>query len=159
MLMLTGEYELVLDEKNRLSIPARVREQIIPEEHGSGFYLIPGANRILNLYPDKYYQRIALAVAPRMAAPDELLAYERVNFALAGRVELDRQGRVLIAEKMLKRAQLTEQVMLVGVRDHLELWDVEQWGRFVNEHLAMHEQKLLEARAETLRQERESAEW
>jgi MraZ protein len=90
-----------------------------------------------------------------MAAPDELLAYERVNFALAGRVELDRQGRVLIADKMLKRAQLTEQVMMVGVRDHLELWDVEQWGRFVNEHLAMHEQKLLEARAETLRQERE----
>jgi len=77
----------------------------------------------------------------------------------AAGAELDRQGRVLIAEKMLKRAQLTEQVMMVGVRDHLELWDVEQWGRFVNEHLAMHEQKLLEARAETLRQERESAEW
>ena len=158
MLMLTGEYELVLDEKNRLSIPARVREQITAEEHGSGFYVIPGANRVLNLYPDKYYQRIALAVAPRMVAPDELLAYERVNFALAGRVEPDRQGRVLIGEKALKRACLTDRVTLVGVRDHLELWDGEQWSRFVSEHLSMHEKKLLEARVEALRQERESAE-
>ena len=91
MLLLTGEFELTLDDKNRLSIPAKVREQVPQEEYGVGFYLILGVNRILSLYPEKYYQRIALAVAPRTVAPDEILAFDRVNYALAGRVELDRQ--------------------------------------------------------------------
>ena len=126
MLLLTGEYELTIDDKNRLSIPARLREQIDTIEDGEDFYQVLGVNRILSLYPEKYYQRIALAVAPRRVAPDEMLAYERVNFALAGRVSLDRQGRVLLSDKLLKRAQLTEHVALVGVRDHLEVWNQQQ---------------------------------
>ncbi len=157
--MLTGEYELNLDDKNRLSIPAKVREQIIPEEHGKGFYLVLGANRILSLYPEKYYQRIALAVAPRTAAPDEMLTYERVNFALAGRVELDRQGRVLLNEKAIRRAELKEQVTLIGARDHLEIWNQAVWDKYVQQNLAFHEKMLLQARQEAMRQEREAADF
>jgi len=159
MLLLTGEYELTIDEKNRLSVPARVRDQIDPEEHGQGFYQVLGVNRILSLYPDKYYQRIALAVAPRMVAPDESLAFDRVNYALAGRVELDRQGRVLLNEKALRRVGLKEQVTLIGARDHLEIWDQQQWERYLEEHLLDHEQMLLKAREEAMRRERETAGW
>lgn len=159
MLLLTGEYELTIDDKNRLSIPAKVREQIIPEEHGGAFYLVLGANRILSLYPEKFYQRIALAVAPRTVAPDELLTYERVNFALAGRVELDRQGRVLINEKAMRRAALKEQVTLIGVRDHLEIWNQSQWDNYLSENLAHHERMLLQVRQETLRMDRQKADW
>jgi MraZ protein len=159
MLLLTGEYELTIDEKNRLSVPARVRDQIDPEEHGQGFYQVLGVNRILSLYPDKYYQRIALAVAPRMVAPDESLAFDRVNYALAGRVELDRQGRVLLNEKALRRVGLKEQVTLIGARDHLEIWDQQQWEQYLEEHLLDHEQMLLKAREEAMRRERETAGW
>ncbi len=159
MLLLTGEYELTIDEKNRLSVPARIREQIDPQEHGQGFYQVLGVNRILSLYPDKYYQRIALAVAPRMVAPDESLAFDRVNYALAGRVELDRQGRVLLNEKALRRVGLKEQVTLIGARDHLEIWDQQQWEQYLEEHLLDHEQMLLKAREEAMRRERETAGW
>lgn len=159
MLLLTGEYELTIDEKNRLSVPARIREQIDPQEHGQGFYQVLGVNRILSLYPDKYYQRIALAVAPRMVAPDESLAFDRVNYALAGRVELDRQGRVLLNEKALRRVGLKEQVTLIGARDHLEIWDQQQWERYLEEHLLDYEQMLLKAREEAMRRERETAGW
>ena len=157
MLLLTGEFELRIDEKNRLSIPARVREQISEEEWGSGFYLVWGVNRILSLYPDKYYQRIALAVAPRRVAPDESLAFDRVNFALAGKVDLDRQGRVLLGEKMVSRAKLSEEVALIGARDHLEIWDRQQWDRYLDKHMEAHEQMLLQAREEALKREREMA--
>ncbi len=159
MLLLTGEYELTIDDKNRLSIPARLREQIDTIEDGEDFYQVLGVNRILSLYPEKYYQRIALAVAPRRVAPDELLAYERVNFALAGRVSLDRQGRVLLSDKLLKRAQLTERVALVGVRDHLEVWDQQQWLNYVEENLHTHERMLLQAREEEMKRQRESMGW
>jgi len=155
MLILTGEYELTVDEKNRLSIPARLREQVFQEEQANAFYLVLGVNRILNLYSERYYQRIALAVAPRKVAPDEWLAFERVNYALASRVELDRQGRVLIPEKSIRRAGLKEQVTLIGARDHLEIWNQQDWEQYVETHLASHEQMLLQARDEALRQERE----
>ena len=155
MLILTGEYELTLDDKNRLLVPSRLREQMPSEELETGFYLTLGVNRIVSLYPDKYYQRIALAVAPRTVAPDESLVFDRVNYALAGRVELDRQGRVLLNDKSLRRAGLSDQVTLIGARDHLELWDKDQWEKYVEENLAVHEQMLLQAREEALRRERE----
>ena len=152
MLLLTGEFNLTIDEKNRMSIPVKLREQICQEENGSGFYLTPGVNRIINLYPDKYYQRIALAVAPRKVAPDESLVFDRINYALAGRVELDRQGRVLLPEQAMRRAGLKEQVTLIGVRDHLEVWDRQQWESYLNDHIANHEKMLLQARREAMEQ-------
>jgi len=158
MFLLRGDYELSLDEKNRLFIPAKVREQI-PSEYGEGFYAVVGVNRILSLYPDKYYQRIALAVAPGTVAPDETLAFDRVNYALAGRVELDRQGRVLLNEKALRRVGLKESVTLIGVRDHLELWNTPVWERYLEDNLARHDQMLLEAREQAYRREREEAGW
>ena len=157
MLILTGEFELTIDEKNRLSMPVRVRQQVPSEDYGSGFYQVLGVDRIISLYPDRYYERIALAVAPRKVAPDESLAFDRINYALAGRVELDRQGRVLLNEKMLRRAGLKERVTLIGARDHLEVWDQQRWSDYLAENLPAHENMLLQARAETLDREREMA--
>ena len=156
MLLLTGEFDLTLDDKNRLGIPAKVREQYSSEEFGSGFYQVLGAERILSLYPEKYYQRIVLVVAPRMVAPDESLAMDRVNYSLAGRVELDRQGRVLLNDKLLKRAKLQEQVTLIGVRDHLEVWDQKIWADYLEQNIGHQEKLMLQARAELFRLQRES---
>ena len=156
MFLLTGEYELTLDSKNRLSIPAKVREQVTGEEIGK-FYLVLGVNRVLSLYPERYYQRIALAVVPRKATPDESLAFDRVNFALAGRVELDRQGRVLLNEKAMCRAKLGTEVTLIGVGDHLEIWNRDQWEEYLETKMDMHERMLLEAREEQMQLQRELA--
>ncbi len=156
MLLLTGEFDLTIDNKNRLAIPAKVRDQVSPEVHGNGFYQILGANNILSLYPDMYYKRIALVVAPRMAAPDELLALDRVNFSMASRVELDRQGRVLLNEKLLKRAGLTEQVTMIGVKDHLEVWNQAQWEQYLEQHMLEQEKYMLQAREELFRLEKEA---
>ena len=156
MFLLTGDYDLTLDSKNRLSIPAKIREQVSSEEEGR-FYLVLGVNRVLCLYPEKYYQRIALAVAPRKVAPDESLAFDRVNFALAGRVELDRQGRVLLNEKAMRRAKLGTDVTLIGAGDHLEIWNRDQWEEYLERNLDMHERMLLEAREERLQLQRDLA--
>ncbi len=159
MLLLTGEYELTIDDKHRLSIPARLRNQVDQDEHGSAFYLVMGANRILSLYPDKYYQRIVLAVAPGRVAPDELLTYERVNFAMAGKVELDRQGRVLLNERAIRRADIKDQVTLIGARDHLEIWDVAMWDKYLTDNMAFQEEMLLKARQEAFRKQGEESSW
>ena len=96
MLLLTGEYEHTIDEKGRVLVSNKLRNQIDTKEHGSDFYLVVGANGILSLYPEKCFQRMTVAMSQKNTAPDEIVAFERMNFALAGKVELDSQGRLFI---------------------------------------------------------------
>jgi MraZ protein len=153
MLMLTGEYEHALDDKNRLFVTNKLRNQIDTDEHGSSFYLIMGTNGVLCLYPEKYFQQIALAGAPRMAAPDEAVAFERLGFALASKVELDRQGRLLLSEKVRKRARLGSALTLVGVRDHIELWNTDNWEKYLSDNFPQYQQQMAVARQAVLQKE------
>ncbi|MFZ0035741.1 MAG: hypothetical protein WAK60_12240 [Sedimentisphaerales bacterium] len=153
MLLLTGEYEHVIDDKSRVLISNKLRSQIDAEEHGSNFYLVLGANGILCLYPEKYFERLALAIAPGTAAPDEAVAFERMSFALASKVELDGQGRLLLNEKLRKRAGLKDQVTLVGVRDHIELWNSESWEQYLADNMVQYQKQMSQARQVVLQKE------
>jgi MraZ protein len=162
MLLLTGEYEHVIDSKNRVLVSNRLRAQIDSKEHGSNFYLVLGANGILCLYPERYFERIALAAGPESDAPDETVGFERMCFALASRVELDNQGRLLVNEKLRKRAKLKDHITLVGVRDHIELWNSDSWDRYLADHMAQYQNQMAKARQAVLQrqdQELDVAKW
>jgi len=154
MLLLTGEYQHTIDDKNRVLISNKLRNQIDSEEHGSNFYLVLGSNGILCLYPEKYFEQIVLAVAPDSTAPDEAVAFERISFALAGKVELDGQGRLLLNERLRSRAGLKDKITLVGVRDHIELWNSESWEEYLTEHMAQYQKQMSQARQVVLQKER-----
>ena len=79
MLLLTGEYQHVIDGKSRVLISNKLRNQIDVDEHGSNFYLVFGVNGILCLYPEKYFEQIVRAVSPGATAPDEAVAFERIT--------------------------------------------------------------------------------
>lgn len=157
MLLLTGEYEHVVDEKNRVLVSNKLRNQVDADEHGSNFYLILGANGILCLYPEKYFEQIALSAAPESNPPDESVAFERISFALASKVELDRQGRLLLNEKLRKRAGLKERITLVGVRDHIELWNSKDWEQYLADHMSQYQQQMLQARQVVLQKQTEES--
>ena len=145
-LLLTGEYQHIIDGKNRVLISNKLRNQIDADEHGSNFYLVLGSNGILCLYPERYFEQIVLSVAPETAAPDEAVAFERMSFALASKVELDAQGRLLLNERLRKRAGLKDQITLVGVRDHIELWNNEDWEQYLSDHMAQYQKQMSQAR-------------
>ena len=153
MLLLTGEYEHVIDGKSRVLVSNKLRNQIDADDHGSNFYIVLGANGILSLYPEKYFERIALAIAPGTAAPDETVAFERMSFALTEKVELDRQGRLLLNERLRKRAGLKDNVTLVGVRDHIELWNSQDWEQYLADNMAQYQKQMLQARQVVLQKE------
>jgi MraZ protein len=146
MLLLTGEYQHVIDGKNRVLISNRLRGQIDVDEHGSNFYLVLGVNGILCLYPEKYFEQIVMAVAPKTTAPDEAVAFERISFALTSKVELDNQGRLLLNERLRKRAGLKDRITLVGVRDHIELWNDENWEQYLADHMDQYQKQMSQAR-------------
>jgi MraZ protein len=153
MLLLTGEYEGTVDEKGRVFISNKLRSQIDCDEHGNNFYLTLGANGILCLYPEKYFQQLALAESPGTVAPDEAVTFERMSFALASKVELDRQGRLLINEKIRKRANLQDNLTLVGIRDHIELWNTEDWNKYVSDNFRQFQQQTMQARQAILQKQ------
>lgn len=155
MLLLTGEYQHVIDNKSRVLVSNKLRGQIDADEHGSNFYLVLGANGILCLYPEKYFEQIALAVAPQDTAPDEAVTFERISFALSSKVELDGQGRLLINERLRKRAGLKDKVTMVGVRDHIELWNSESWEQYLDDNMAQYQKQMSQARQIVLRKESE----
>src|SRR5438874_11366689 len=117
--LLWGTYELTIDDKNRLLVPSEIRRRLVPDRDGDAFYLVKGVNKKVWLYPEKYYE--ALVQAPAEFAPEEdMLAFDQM-LALAHRLDLDAQGRLLIPDKMLKRTGTQKEVALIGARNHLEL--------------------------------------
>ncbi|HLQ43895.1 MAG TPA: division/cell wall cluster transcriptional repressor MraZ, partial [Planctomycetaceae bacterium] len=66
----------------------------------------------------------------------EVQIFERLLFSRAEKIECDGQGRIRIPERLAEFAQLKRDVMLLGVRDHAELWDKEIWTEFEQRHSA-----------------------
>jgi MraZ protein len=153
MLLLTGEYQHVVDDKGRVLVSNKLRNQIDVDEHGGNFYLVLGANGVLCLYPERYFEQIVLSVAPSATAPDEAVAFERISFALSSKVELDSQGRLLLNDKLRRRAGLKEAITLVGVRDHIELWNTDDWEQYLSDHLTQYQKQMTQARQVVMQQQ------
>ncbi len=129
MRLLYGEHDLTIDDKNRMLIPSDVRRLLTTDGDAQGLFLVTGVNRVLWMYAEQYYEGMASTQKPEIAPMDDLLAFDQLNYGLIARVEMDKQGRVLLPEKTIRRNQVGKDVTLVGVRDHLELWNRSDWER------------------------------
>ncbi len=65
---------------------------------------------------------------------------------MASKIELDGQGRILLNEKLRKRAGLKDDITLVGVRDHIELWNSEDWEQYLSDHMGQYQKQMTQAR-------------
>ena len=124
---LFGNYELTLDEKNRLLVPSDIRKAWNPEDSES-LVIVPGVNRKLWLYTEKLYEVMAGEMESEFSPEESNVEYDQLNFALATRVEMDKQGRILVPEKLVKKGRLEREVTVVGMRDHVEIWNRSEWS-------------------------------
>ena len=121
-----GSHDLTLDPKHRLSVPAAVRRCIVPERDGDAFFAIIGLNKKIWLFTENAY--IDQAEQPLNMTPgDDEMAYNQLWYGTATRVEMDGQGRILIPDKILKKTETTNDVTVVGNRDHLQIWNQQDW--------------------------------
>ncbi|MCC6423534.1 MAG: hypothetical protein IT447_08660 [Phycisphaerales bacterium] len=145
-LILYGEYELTIDDKNRLLIPSEVRRALDGQRDGEAFFLVVGVNRRPWLYPEKGYEALVARAQQELTPAEDLLAFDQMNFAMASRLEWDKQGRVLMPEKTLRRTNVGKDVTLIGVRDHLELWNRGDWEPHFEQLLARGAEVALKAK-------------
>jgi MraZ protein len=126
--ILYGEYELSIDEKNRFLVPAEIRRALDPERDGTSFFIVIGVNRQPWFYPEFRYETLVSKLASEMRPGESKLAFDQLNFSMAHKETWDKQGRLLIPEPVRRRTGLTKgEVTLIGVRDHLELWNRNTW--------------------------------
>jgi MraZ protein len=125
--LLYGEYPLTIDDKNRLLVPAVVRKSLDAQRDGNAFFMITGINRKLWLYPERIYEALAAQSITELSPNEDLLEFDQMSYGMALRLDWDKQGRILIPEMTLQRAALNREVTMTGVRDHLELWNRDDW--------------------------------
>jgi len=128
-----GHYEHAIDEKNRLAIPAKYRSQWDPERDGRGFVIVPGRPQgSLWLYTERTFEQMASASLSKLNPDARDLEFEQRYFPLVQSAELDTQGRILIPEKMRRKARLGREVVICGVRDHLEIRPREEFEKILD---------------------------
>ena len=126
-MLFTGEYEYTIDAKQRLAIPAEIRSRLNPDRDGLAFYVTAGPNDALWLWPERTFERMAGAIEASLLPAEEMMEFDEITFPSARRLELDKTGRVRLPRPMLEAAGIRSKVVILGVRDHLELRDPGQW--------------------------------
>lgn len=126
-----GTYELTIDGKSRLSVPHAIRSKINSDADGRAFYVVPGfRNHTLALYPERYFEKLRAFVPPVERLSDRGHAWRQYEYSQSALLDPDSQGRILIPERMLKRFGIGREVVLIGVQDHLELWNQAEFDAF-----------------------------
>lgn len=121
MSFFTGEYDCKLDAKGRLALPAKVRAAL-PDVANQELVLRRGFESCLILYPMIEYKKIINRVRSLSEFNEEYRKFQRSFFRGNAEVELDSAGRINIQKRMLEYADLTKEVVLVGLGNRVEIW-------------------------------------
>jgi len=147
VLSFTGQYFYSIDKKCRLTIPQRLREGIDREVEGYGFVACVGFDGLLYLYTPRAYEQNTPRFDTKAQTSADVRNYMRLTHGLREDLEVDRLGRVLIPEGMLKQFGLAREAsaVIVGAGDHIELWPRERWNAFVQEQLVKRDETAAKA--------------
>ncbi len=128
--MFFGEFEHTLDDKGRVFLPARHREEL-----GEIVMAARGVDGQINIYPVAAWQALAETLGDQNQAHSAVRDMGRITFA-ASECPVDKQGRIVLPNALRKHAQLDTEVVLVGVKNHLEIWSRENWDRLTSRLLS-----------------------
>ena len=121
--MFLGEFVHTIDEKGRLTIPARFRADL-----AVGLIVTRGIDRCLAIYPREEWNRLAGRVSALPMTDRSARAFRRLVFANASDATPDKQGRVLIPPHLREYAGLDGEVIVTGLNTYIEVWNPDSWS-------------------------------
>lgn len=125
--MLIGEYIHTIDEKNRVSMPAKFRKEL-----GKKIIITPGLGQCLFIFTNKEWEKISKKLSDSDSDLSFLKAdqrsFNRYMFGRAAEVEVDSIGRILIPDFLKDRIGLKNSAAIIGVKDRVEVWDERAWS-------------------------------
>jgi MraZ protein len=138
---LLGTHSYSLDPKGRVSLPVKFREAF-----DEGLWLTVGQDRCLYCFPKAAWERRSGEVDAFALSDKDGRAFSRLFFASADEVRLDAQGRVTIPQRLRDVVGIKKEVVVLGVRERMEIWDRGEFERYRDVHAAAYENGELEPR-------------
>ena len=125
--MFIGEYHHTIDDKGRIIIPAKFREDL-----GKNFIITRGIENCLFVYSLDTWNQITDKLNSLPFTKKDARAFNRFFMSGATSVELDKQGRVNVTAPLIDYANIVKDCVIIGTGDRLEIWAQEAWNDFFN---------------------------
>lgn len=123
--MFLGTYSPRLDDKGRLTLPAKFRDEL-----EAGLVVTRTQDRALAVYPRRVFEEKMAGLLSAPSTVKQVRDYQRMVMASASDEVPDKQGRVTIPPKLREYAALEREVVVIGAGDRAEIWDAETWQRY-----------------------------
>ncbi|MBI4426361.1 MAG: division/cell wall cluster transcriptional repressor MraZ [Candidatus Kerfeldbacteria bacterium] len=123
--MFIGEYHHAIDDKSRLALPVKFREEL-----GRSLVVTRGLDNCLFVYTQQEWSQLAERLSKLPVAKANTRAFARLMLAGAMELEVDKQGRVILPDYLRKYASLKKKVVIAGLLNRLELWDALVWQKY-----------------------------
>ena len=132
--MLMGEYHHNIDDKNRLIIPSKFREEL-----GNEFVITRGLDGCLFVYSMDEWNKVMNKLKTLPFTKKDARTFMRFMLSAASICEFDKQGRINLVNSLINYAEIKKECVIIGVNDRLEIWAVEK----INELLSNSEELSL----------------
>lgn len=127
--MFMGEFRHALDEKKRLIIPSKYRDEL-----GTNFILTRGIDKCLFLYSEEEWVHLTEKLHTLSFTKKDARNFLRFFLSGATQLEFDKQGRVVLPSNLMEYAKISKDCVIVGVGERLEVWAKEEWENFYCEN-------------------------
>lgn len=132
MAQFLGEHEVPVDDKGRIFVPAEFRKKLPPEANET-LVVVRGFDRCLTAYPQHVWEETAQKLLRLPQTERKVRGFIRAMLSQAAEVKMDRQGRASIPRKLLAKADIGDQMVVIGALDKLEFWNPQDWHQFLEE--------------------------
>jgi MraZ protein len=130
MRIFTGQYERTIDAKNRLQLPSQFRAAIEPERDGDGLYVCLGEHRrTLSIFTERAFEELTARMETEFIPGPESRRFELQFYASAAHVDVDKQGRIVVPDRLRRKARLGDEVFVVGQKHRIDVWNREDLDR------------------------------
>jgi MraZ protein len=130
--MLIGEFQHALDNKNRIIVPSRIREDL-----GDVFILTKGLDGCLYGYPMNEWKILEDKLKKLPLTNKDARAFVRFFFSGANEICVDKQGRALLPQNLIEYASIDKEIISIGVSTRVEIWSKEKWNEYNESEIDM----------------------
>lgn len=139
--MFFGSFEHSLDEKNRLVIPSKMRE-----EAGKSLFIMKGYDGAIAIYKQDTFEKLMEKINSLPFEKRQARDYARAMLATVSELDIDKAGRVQIPMALITRYNITKEVVVLGAGDHIEVWSklvYEQYSKSIDENFEDNAESLI----------------
>lgn len=127
--MLLGEFHHNIDEKGRLVIPTKFREEL-----QNNFIITKGLEKCLCIYTQDSFNNLVRQIDTLSFTKKDVRTFTRFFYSSANECEMDKNGRINIVNNLKSYAELEKECIIVGVNDHAEIWNENLYNDFMKEN-------------------------